>query len=257
MNPGNVLAKPTVRWNMFGGTLGGPIIKDKLFFFVDYQGQRFDHPASSNFITVFTNAERNGDFSHCFSDNQQLVDPLTGHALPEQPDSDVTGLNTVAANLFASKYYPTPINSQTTNNAINTVTQAFNADQGDVKVDYTITQNDRFEGRYSQAYQNDPSSNSLLILGNGFAQAPIHNVVGTWTHTFGPNILNEARFGTSWVTLFNGSAFDPSIGNLGTRTRNRERQQRRPRPAVARLRRRSWRPHPVAAPPSPTLAARS
>ncbi len=58
LNPGNVLAKPTVRWNMFGGTLGGPIIKDKLFFFVDYQGQRFDHPASSNFITVFTNAER-------------------------------------------------------------------------------------------------------------------------------------------------------------------------------------------------------
>ena len=48
---------------MFGGTLGGPIFKDKLFFFVDYQGQRFDHPASSKFITVFTNAERNGDFS--------------------------------------------------------------------------------------------------------------------------------------------------------------------------------------------------
>ena len=49
---------------MFGGTLGGPIFKDKLFFFVDYQGQRFDHPASSNFITVFTNAQRAGDFSY-------------------------------------------------------------------------------------------------------------------------------------------------------------------------------------------------
>src|ERR1700739_1345277 len=58
LNPGNVLKKPTVRWNMFGGTLGGPIIKDKLFFFVDYQGQSFDHPASSSFITVFTNPER-------------------------------------------------------------------------------------------------------------------------------------------------------------------------------------------------------
>ena len=60
-------------------------------------------------------------------------------------------MNIVATNLFASKYYPTPINSQTTNNAINTLTQAYNTDQGDVKVDYTITPNDRFEGRYSQA----------------------------------------------------------------------------------------------------------
>jgi hypothetical protein len=217
LNPTNVLAKPTVRWNMFGGTLGGPIIKDKLFFFVDYQGQRFDHPATSNFITVFTNAERNGDFSYLLQQAKptQLVNPITQQPYPNN-QIPLSQLNTVAANLFASKYYPTPINNQTTNNAINTVTQAFNADQGDVKVDYTMTQNDRFEGRYSQAYQNDPSSNSLLILGNGFAQAPIHNVVGTWTHTFSPSILNEARFGTSWVTLFNGSAFDPSIGNLGT-----------------------------------------
>jgi hypothetical protein len=216
LNPSSVLARPTVRWNMFGGTLGGPIIKDKLFFFVDYQGQRFDHPASSNFITVFTNAERSGDFSALLRDNKtQLVDPISGQPFPNN-QIPITRLNTVAKNLFASKYYPTPVNSQTTNNAINTVTQAFNADQGDVKVDYTITQNDRFEGRYSQGYQNDPSSNSLLIFGNGFSKAPIHNVVGTWTHTFGPSILNEARFGTSWVTLLTGASFDPSIGNLGT-----------------------------------------
>jgi hypothetical protein len=217
LNPGNVLKKPTVRWNMFGGTLGGPIFKDKLFFFVDYQGQRFDHPASSNFITVFTNAERGGDFSSLLQNATptQLVDPISGQPFPNN-QIPITRLNAVAANLFASKYYPTPINSQTTNNAINTVSSAFNADQGDVKVDYTITQNDRLEGRYSQGYQNDPLSNSLLIQGNGFAQAPIHNVVGTWTHTFSPTILNEARFGTSWVTLTNGSSFDPSIGNLGT-----------------------------------------
>src|SRR6266478_2034693 len=52
-----------LRWNMFGGTLGGPVIKNKLFFFVDYQGQRFDHPSSTGFITAYTTAERNGDFS--------------------------------------------------------------------------------------------------------------------------------------------------------------------------------------------------
>jgi hypothetical protein len=221
LDPTNVLPKPTVRWNMFGGTLGGPIIKDKLFFFIDYQGQRFDHPASSNFITVFTNAERGGDFSDLYGTDSkgnitgQLTNPVTGVPYVNN-QIPITSMNVVAKNLFASKYYPTPINSQTTNNAINTTTQAFNADQGDVKVDYTITPNDSFQGRYSQAYQNDPSSNSLLIQGNGFVEAPIHNAVGTWTHTFSPAFLNEARFGTSWVTLNSGSSFDPSIGNLGT-----------------------------------------
>jgi len=212
LNPTSVLKRPTVRWNMFGGTLGGPVLRDKLFFFVDYQGQRFDHPASSSFITVFTNAERGGDFSQI---SKQLVNPITGTPYTGN-QIPLSQRNIVATNLFASKYYPTPINSQNSNNAIDTQTQAYNADQGDVKVDYTITKNDRFEGRYSQGYQNDPGSHSLLILGNTFAQAPIHNVVGTWTHTFGSNILNEARFGTSWVTLFNGNGFNPSIGNLGT-----------------------------------------
>ncbi len=45
--PGNELPRAALRWNMFGGTIGGPILKDKLFFFVDYQGQRFDHPTTS------------------------------------------------------------------------------------------------------------------------------------------------------------------------------------------------------------------
>ena len=39
--------RPLLRWNMFGGTVGGPIIKNKLFFFFDYQAQRFDHPSTT------------------------------------------------------------------------------------------------------------------------------------------------------------------------------------------------------------------
>jgi hypothetical protein len=217
--PGHELPREALRWNMFGGTVGGPIIKDKLFFFADYQGQRFDHPTTSQFITVFTNAERHGDFSQI---SAQLVNPITKQPFPG--NQIPTSLeNIVAKNLFASSYYPQPINSQPINNAVNTYTQAYNADQGDIKVDYNITEKDRFSGRYSQEYQNDPASNSLLILGNAGgasgtapAHAPIHNVVGTWTHTFSPSILNEARFGTSWITLVSGSSFDPSIGNLGT-----------------------------------------
>src|SRR6185437_2433405 len=53
-NPNNVLAKPKVRWNMFGFTDGGPILKNRLFFFADYRGQRFDVPTTTNHITLFT-----------------------------------------------------------------------------------------------------------------------------------------------------------------------------------------------------------
>src|SRR6516225_2172948 len=59
----NAIPKAKLRWNMFGATFGGPVIKNKLFFFVDYQGQRFDHPSTTQAITVFTAAQRNGDFS--------------------------------------------------------------------------------------------------------------------------------------------------------------------------------------------------
>src|SRR5215469_10186884 len=52
------LPKQKTRWNMFGGAVGGPILKNKLFFFADYQGQRFDVPSSAGANTLFTSAER-------------------------------------------------------------------------------------------------------------------------------------------------------------------------------------------------------
>ncbi len=57
------LARPLLRWNEFGGSLGGRIIRDKLFFFADYQGSRYDQPSTSSPFTVLTTAERAGDFS--------------------------------------------------------------------------------------------------------------------------------------------------------------------------------------------------
>ena len=211
--PGNFLPRGALRWNMFGGTVGGPAWKDKLFFFADYQGQRFDHPTTSQFMTVFTNQERTGDFSALLP-TTQLKNPLTGAAyagnqIPQAQE------NAVATALFASKYYPATVNNNLVNNAVNDVNQAYNTDQGDAKIDWNITQKDRLSARYSQSYQNDPTNNSQLILGNSYVKIPISNAVGTWTHTFGPNILNEARFGASWMTLSTGTSFNPSIGDLG------------------------------------------
>ena len=59
----NGAPRPQLRWNEFGGTFGGPIMKDKLFFFVDYQGQRFDTPTSTGATSVLTAQERQGNFS--------------------------------------------------------------------------------------------------------------------------------------------------------------------------------------------------
>ena len=81
--------RPLLRWNMFGGTVGGPIIKNKLFFFFDYQAQRFDHPSTTLPLSVFTTAERAGDFADicpegfngsgiCNNPANQLHDPLMG-----------------------------------------------------------------------------------------------------------------------------------------------------------------------------------
>ena len=210
--PGNELARAAVRWNMFGGTIGGPILKDKLFFFADYQGQRFDHPTTSQFLTVFTNNERAGDFSQL---STQLKNPVTGVPYV-QNQIPMSQINPVAAALFASKFYPTPINGNLTNNAINQTNQAYNTDQGDARVDWNVTQRDRFSARYSQQYQNDPLTNSLAIQANTATHAPVHNVVGSWTHTFTPNILNEARVGASWIGITTDTSFVPSIGDLGT-----------------------------------------
>jgi hypothetical protein len=74
--------KPGLRWNMFGGTFGGPLIKNKLFFFGDYQGQRFDVYGNTAF-SALTQNERNGDFGQLCTDPNIApapgsFDPTTG-----------------------------------------------------------------------------------------------------------------------------------------------------------------------------------
>src|SRR5207237_1404230 len=232
-----------LRWNMFGGTLGGPVLKNKLFFFVDYQGQRFDHPSSTGSFTAFTTAEKSGDFGAlcsvgfnatgvCTSNsgkNIQLYNPCASFSAPCTPSSPFAPvrqpfpfnkiptqmISPVALALFASSLYPTTINNNLQQNALNTSTSLLNSNQGDIKVDYQFSDKDRVSGRFTRAYQNNPSTNSQPLIGNGSSTAPIWNTVVDWTRTINPSLVNDARFGWSHITLNTGSSFVSGVGAFG------------------------------------------
>src|SRR4030095_1771928 len=104
-------------------------------------------------------------------------------------------ISPVATALFASPFYPQAISDNLTNNAIQLRGNAFNSNKGDIKVDSRPTDKDGISGRFTRAYQIDPSTNSQLLLGNGLATAPIWSVVGDWTRSIHPDLVNDVRFG--------------------------------------------------------------
>ncbi len=213
-----------LRWNEFGGSLGGPIKKDKLFIFGDYQGSRFDTPASTGTVSVLTALERQGNFSELLTPsasnpvptqlyNPYVVQPngnrmpFAGNIIPMQY------LSKVALNIVNSQYYPAPINAGLRNNQINTNHSYTNGDQGDLKVDYNLSDKDHLFGRYSQSNIVNPGTNSLPLDYNSFGNFPVHNGVLDYTRTISPSIVNDLRGGVNYI-LGNTGTSPSSLPNL-------------------------------------------
>ena len=91
---------PAYNRNQFGGTLGGLVLKDKLFFFVDYQGLRKRIPGSNDTATVPTDLMRQGDFSELLAGSGPSTDP-TGLSNP------ITIFDPTTGGAFAGNIIPT------------------------------------------------------------------------------------------------------------------------------------------------------
>jgi len=219
--------KDKMRWNMFGGTIGGPVKKDKLFFFGDYQGQRYAFPASSSPMTVLTEAERRGDFSQLLNvQGIQLYDADPSHYIPDpvHPGQMLRApfqnnhiptdrANPVALNLFASSLYPLPMNGQLTNNYVNITRSSIDGDQFDIRLDANLTERDRLFGRFSWSRQDNPTNNSFPLFFDSFNSARTRNSVVNWTRTVNPRFVNEVRVGINYVWS-SGGDHKNGLGNF-------------------------------------------
>ena len=121
--------------------------------------------------------------------------------------------------LVTSPLYPKAIGNPLANGfgtATNTIGQQYNTDQGDIKIDYNISEKDHINARYSKMDEYDPGTNSQPLLGNSLSVDWINSGSLNWTHTFTPNLLNEMRFGKNGIKLIAPTeTFDSSVGNLG------------------------------------------
>lgn len=200
--------------SQYGGTLGGPVKKDKTFFMSSYEGLR-QRSFSNRTATVPTELERNGNFTQTFAgtNNPVLVfDPFTTRANPAGAGfiRDAFAGNVIPASRMdrvgsnMAKFYPMP-NTQgvaftNANNYYSQGSAALDIDQIDARVDHNFSANHRFFVRYS--YRNQDSAPPVLwpkeltaAETSQIERNRMHNGVIDYTMTPSPTTIVSIRGG--------------------------------------------------------------
>jgi hypothetical protein len=205
--------KNAFKRNVFGGTVGGPIQKDKTFFFLAYQGIRTRQGITTDLLTVPTVPERTGNFAdicgsydgggNCTDPNgTQLINPYTSKNIPfnnmAAPNLGPNGslVNPVIQN-YITKYVPLP--NIGTNGYISSPSQSFDADQGILHIDHKFSDQDNVSFVY--LIEDDeygyplPGAFSSPLGGANDTDGRNQITTLTWNHIFSPTLANEFRFG--------------------------------------------------------------
>jgi hypothetical protein len=212
-NNHNRTAKQSSTTNIFGATLGGPILKDRLFFFGDYQGSR-SHAGGFSTASVATALMRQGDFSELLDPTLNFLPgtPCTPNRLTQLYDSQngfkpyvgnrgVPITNPAAIYLYAHpELYPLPNRAP---NAGSPVTSNYQGpsksrqynNQFDVRLDYKASDKDSFFGSYSQSLAGDTSTVPLVLQFPGKSTYPTRGFGINYIRTITPSVLNEFRVG--------------------------------------------------------------
>ena len=206
------LSTPVDHLNQFGGNIGGPIWKNKLFFFFDYSGYRHRAGRTVQF-NMPSMAMRQGDFSALLP-KVQLYNPFTG-----QPFAN----NQIPANLIAPqaqallKFLPAPTITSSPGlpsepaNYYGTVPITQNSNSEDVRVDYNISPNDQLFGVYGQhiAVPWNSSTNYPANYGQGRYAYKNFTASASETHIFNASTLNDFRAAwADYATRFSGQNQD-------------------------------------------------
>jgi hypothetical protein len=185
--------RPEFRRNQYGLTVGGPIRKNKTFFFADWQGTRLRTGITRQTV-VPTMAQRGGAFA------STIYDPATSPRVPFPGNKvPVDRVDPLAAQVL--QHYPSP-NAAAANNYILTGVEPDNQDQFDGRVDHVFNEKHRAFVRYSNLRDNDtpvpflPDGSGNLTSGvTGHAITRGDGLAAEYDWTLSPSTLNQARFG--------------------------------------------------------------
>ena len=198
--------------NQFGATTGGPIRKDKTFFFGSYQGTRISSEPGTQTPIVLTAAQRTGDFTGA----KNIKDPLTGMLFPNNI-IPTARLSQPALN-FLDAFVPLPNaanNAYTFPNAAHTVD-----DQGVAKIDHAVTSANHLSGRLLYERNNTNQVPNNLDLPDFWAIIDYANwnIAVNDIHTFSPHLINSFTFGFNDITRnqLPHVAAQKSLADLGT-----------------------------------------